>query len=162
MEFSLHYCQRNRHFKILHNFDFTAKIYFRPSQSCSEIFLTSLNNWKFCLSQFCLLSPLLTFRPVNWVNDGQTWCIWMMVTWGQFHQHFTSTDPKSAKKTDCLTVFFALLGSARIKAAHKKLVKSTPCVSEIWTTWYFCFRLNDRAASKIVACIKKWSKETQK
>jgi len=30
----------------------------------------------------------------------------------------TSADPKSAKKTDCLTVFFALWGSARVKAAH--------------------------------------------
>jgi len=27
-------------------------------------------------------------------------------------------DPKSAKKTDNMTVFFALLGSKRVKAAH--------------------------------------------
>jgi len=39
---------------------------------------------------------------------------------------FTSTDPKRAKKTDGLTVFFALLGPAHVKAAHKILVKSTP------------------------------------
>jgi len=38
---------------------------------------------------------------------------------------FTNADPKSRKKTDGLTVFFALLGSAHIKAAHKMLVKST-------------------------------------
>jgi len=36
------------------------------------------------------------------------------------------TDPKRAKKTDELTVFFALLGSARIKSAHEMFVKSTP------------------------------------
>jgi hypothetical protein len=36
------------------------------------------------------------------------------------------TDLKSAIKTNSLTVFFALLGSARVKAAHKLLVKSTP------------------------------------
>ncbi len=30
---------------------------------------------------------------------------------------FLSEDPKSAKKTDCLAVFFALLGSAHAKAA---------------------------------------------
>ena len=39
---------------------------------------------------------------------------------------FTCEYPKSAKKTDSLTVFFALLGSFRIKAAHKILVKLTP------------------------------------
>ncbi len=32
---------------------------------------------------------------------------------------FTSTDPKSAKKTDSFTVSFALLGSALVKAAHR-------------------------------------------
>jgi hypothetical protein len=36
---------------------------------------------------------------------------------------FTLEDPKSAKKTDNLAVFFALLGSARKKAARKMLVK---------------------------------------
>jgi len=34
-------------------------------------------------------------------------------------------DPKSVKKTDSLTVFFELLGSAHVKASHKMLVKST-------------------------------------
>jgi hypothetical protein len=34
-------------------------------------------------------------------------------------------DPNSAKKTDNLTVFFSLLGSAGEKAARKILVKST-------------------------------------
>ncbi len=34
-------------------------------------------------------------------------------------------DPKRANETDSLTVFFALLGSSRIKAAPKMLVKST-------------------------------------
>jgi len=41
---------------------------------------------------------------------------------------FTQTDPKSAKKTDGLTVFFVLLGSARIKGFRKMLVKSTPAI----------------------------------
>ncbi len=40
---------------------------------------------------------------------------------------FKRADPKSAKKlSDDLTVIFELLRSARIKAAHKTLVKSTP------------------------------------
>ena len=34
-------------------------------------------------------------------------------------------DSRSRQKADGLTVFFALLGSAHIKAAHKMLVKST-------------------------------------
>ena len=39
---------------------------------------------------------------------------------------FTRTDPKSAKS--CLTwlSFFALLGSVRVQAAHKMMVKLTP------------------------------------
>jgi len=39
---------------------------------------------------------------------------------------FTRTDPESKKKTDNLTVFFALSGSALVKAACKWLVKLTP------------------------------------
>jgi len=35
-------------------------------------------------------------------------------------------DPKSAKKTDGWTVFFALLESAGIKASCKTLMKLTP------------------------------------
>jgi len=38
------------------------------------------------------------------------------------------TDPKSAKKTVKLSVFFALLGYVRAKAARKMLVKLTPDV----------------------------------
>ena len=38
---------------------------------------------------------------------------------------FTISDPKSAKKLLDLTVFFALLGSALVKAACKMLVKLT-------------------------------------
>ncbi len=36
---------------------------------------------------------------------------------------FTRADPKSTKKTDGLAIFFALLESSRIKAAHKMLMK---------------------------------------
>jgi len=42
-----------------------------------------------------------------------------------------SADPKRAKKTDNLIVFFVLLGSVRIKAALKTFVKSTPGVNFI-------------------------------
>jgi len=49
---------------------------------------------------------------------------------GRFHQHlrsaFTHTDPESAKKSDSLTVFFALLGSSQVRADRKMLRKSTP------------------------------------
>jgi len=36
---------------------------------------------------------------------------------------FTRADPKNAKKLFNLTVFFALLGSSRVKAARRMLVK---------------------------------------
>jgi len=39
---------------------------------------------------------------------------------------FTRADPKSTKKTDDFTVFFVLLGSARVKASFEMLVKLTP------------------------------------
>jgi len=39
---------------------------------------------------------------------------------------FTQADPKSAKNTVKPSVFFALLGFERVKAACKMLVKSTP------------------------------------
>jgi hypothetical protein len=60
-----------------------------------------------------------------------------------FHQHLraafthsfyaqrTRADLKSAKETGSLSAFFALLGSARVKASHKALVKSTPGVDYI-------------------------------
>jgi len=42
------------------------------------------------------------------------------------HEAFTCADPKSAKKTDSLTVIFGLLGFAHVKAARKMMVKLTP------------------------------------
>jgi len=41
---------------------------------------------------------------------------------------FALADPKSTKKTDNLTDFFALLGSACVKAARRMLLKLTPDV----------------------------------
>jgi len=41
-------------------------------------------------------------------------------------------DPKSAKKTDGLTVFFVLLGSALEKAASKMFVKLTPNIVKLF------------------------------
>ena len=59
-----------------------------------------------------------------------------MTTWGQFHQHVYEQIlclqiPKTQKKLLNLTVFFALLGSARVKAACKMLVKLTPGQQEV-------------------------------
>ena len=58
---------------------------------------------------------------------------------------FMHADPKSAIKLLNLTVFFALLGSARIKAAHRTLVKMTPTVNFFFSSpsemkkWNFNF-----------------------
>ncbi len=53
---------------------------------------------------------------------------------------FTPADPKSAKKTDDLTVFFALLGSAHIEVARKTFVKLTTSIviSKIFYGQIFC------------------------
>jgi len=48
-----------------------------------------------------------------------------------FYEHLLRSDPKSAKRTDDLTVFFAPSGSARIKAASRTLMKLTPSVNFI-------------------------------
>jgi len=42
---------------------------------------------------------------------------------------FTCPDLNSTNNTVKQSVFFALLGSARVKAVHKMLVKSTPAMS---------------------------------
>ncbi len=47
---------------------------------------------------------------------------------------FRHTDSKTAKKTDSLTVFLVLLGSVRVKAARKLLVKSTPELINVFTS----------------------------
>jgi hypothetical protein len=52
-----------------------------------------------------------------------------IVTRCQFHQRSLSGFDQKRKKTDNLTVFFALSGSARIKAAGKMLVKLTQGVN---------------------------------
>ena len=44
---------------------------------------------------------------------------------------FTHTDPKSAIKLLNLTVFFTLLRSAFVKAAHRMLVKLTPDLNAV-------------------------------
>jgi len=43
-----------------------------------------------------------------------------------FYKQFLHADPKCTKKTDSLIVFFALLGSACVKAACKTWVILTP------------------------------------
>ncbi len=50
------------------------------------------------------------------------------------HIAFMRADHKSAENTVKLSVFFALLGSAQVKAAHKMLVKLTTGVSKIQLT----------------------------
>ena len=47
------------------------------------------------------------------------------------HAAFTYADLKSTKNTVKLTVFYALLGSACVKAARKMLVKLTPGANAI-------------------------------
>jgi len=63
-----------------------------------------------------------------------------IVNRGQFHQHFTSSfyecrSTKAQKDTDNLTVFFALLGSWRIKASSKHVH-----VGEIDQDFHFSWR----------------------
>jgi len=89
-------------------------------------------NWTFYRTNSCLnIWDLLykhKFYNINLLQCGwvhlkmQVWqSRWGKDTCGQFHQHFTS-----AKNKVKLSVFFALLGYACIKAVRKMLVKLTP------------------------------------
>jgi len=69
------------------------------------------SNFTFEFTTFCQTSRVAK-SSVNFINILQA--------------AFTRTDPNSAKKTDNLTAFFVHLGSARVKAAHRTLMKLTP------------------------------------
>jgi hypothetical protein len=78
---------------------------------------------------------------------------------------FTYPNPKSEKRTDNLTVFFALLGSARVKAAHKMLVKFTPVDERrSWTSTIHsideCRRHRDRILHHVAACSNRTAQRT--
>jgi len=51
---------------------------------------------------------------------------------------FTCIGPKITKKTDDLTVFFALLGSEHAKPARKTLMELTPDLASYASYAYFC------------------------
>ena len=51
---------------------------------------------------------------------------------------FVRADPKSAIKLLNLTVFFALLGSVRVKAARRMLVKLTPGLHTFYSSILRC------------------------
>jgi len=51
---------------------------------------------------------------------------------------FTCTNPKSAKNTVKLSVFFGFLGSVQVKVVHKMLVKLTP---NLYQEIFFCKEL---------------------
>jgi len=50
-----------------------------------------------------------------------------------FKHSYMRSDPKSTKKTYNLTNYFVVLGSSRVKAAHKMLMKLTPGRSRFFT-----------------------------
>jgi len=55
------------------------------------------------------------FQPIYKNTEQET----ISLTFTCIRAAFAGTDPKSAKKTDNLTVFFALLGSGDVKAASE-------------------------------------------
>ncbi len=61
------------------------------------------------------------------------WSTFVIWQWDNFVNvlcaAFTCRNPKSTKETVELSVFFALLGSGRLKAFCKMLMKLTPCLT---------------------------------
>ena len=101
------------------------KCYFLNRFFCVVLFLVieSLNSEE--STQFCC--NYLTTLVMMW----HTHKIMLVLcpSWSQFHQHSTSSfyacKSRKRKKATQLTVFFALLVSARVKAAHRMLMKLT-------------------------------------
>ncbi len=57
-------------------------------------------------------------------------------TWAQFHQHIYARRSQKHKKTDDLTVFFTLMGSASVKDVCRTLMKLIPV--DFWAMhWWF-------------------------
>ena len=83
-------------------------------------------------------------------------------TWGQFHQHFTSSFYaqrfQKRKKDSQLKQLFALLGSAGIKAAHKHVDEIDP--SFYWRDWVLSYDLiffangSEPSLRVFVLCVK--------
>ncbi len=103
--------------------------------------ISSQNNATLNCGQFTSTSSLSIPGPILGVN-------FINVLRGAF----ILSDPKSTKKTVKLLVFFSLLGSARAKAAHRKLMKLTPGPS--WS-------LQDCSKSNLPLCQScKWHRST--
>ena len=64
---------------------------------------------------------------------------------------FTCADPKSAKKTVKLSSFIALLGSARVKAARRTLVKLTTGL-QMWSHPKKTLRKRAKAGKYVTLC----------
>jgi len=82
---------------------------------------------------FLLFERTLIVTNPDWKESAKVDfnnCTYQMVTGDNFinvlQAAFEWADPKSVKKTDNLTVYFALSGSARAKAACRTLMKLTP------------------------------------
>jgi len=87
---------------------------------------------------------------------------------GQFHQCFTSSfyphRSQKHKKTESLTEYFAPLGSAHVKAAHRTLMKLTPGVdftnvfARVFRT---CFSYKRLFSSYVLVTSKKSARKTR-
>ena len=83
--------------------------------------------WNEYLLVYLSLPSPLSVSAAAALGDGWQGVNFTNVLWAAF----TPADPKSAKKLLNLTVFFALLGSACVKAARRMLVKLTPDWSDL-------------------------------
>ena len=86
------------------------------------------------------LKPYLMAQPLGYRTPGVNFTNILRAA-------FTRADPKSAKKTVKLSSFIALLGSARVKAARRTLVKLTPDYTG------FCNRNRDRILQIFIGVI---------
>ena len=104
------------------------KIYFHPP---------NLRQFETISTNMFLKIFVLIFFSVNFqVLGGHIFCLLSLLPGVNFtnvlQASFMRADPKSATKLINLTVFFALLGSARLKATRRLLVKLTPGQKMPW------------------------------
>jgi len=75
---------------------------------------------------------------------------------------YTHVDPKSTKKTNSLTVLFALLGSGCVKAAHK-MCELTLFEQHFHTKVFFkAFRFLQFVVVVVFFCKEYWQKSARK
>ncbi len=101
----------------------------------TNMFISSFYLWRYQKPKNTLKTSVSFFNLGIWKSKSCSKNVDEIDTWGQFHKRSTSSffalRSQRLKKADNLTVFFTLLGSERVRATHRTLIKLTPDLSAV-------------------------------